>query len=228
MEQLHLLEQKIQYTFQNKALLRQALTHSSYANENKIRTGSNERLEFLGDSILGMVVAEFMYHNYPNDPEGDLTRNRALLVCEESLFEVAGRLSLGEHLLLGKGESSGGGRKRVSMSADAVEAILAAVYLDGGIQPARAIIERYILTKDPKKLTAGRDYKTALQEQVQKVAGSVISYALVGETGPDHNKRFTITVSINGTVMGTGEGSTKKEGEQRAAQKALETITETK
>lgn len=224
MEQLEVLEQKIEYTFQNKELLRQALTHSSYANEKKIASGSNERLEFLGDSILGMVVAEFMYHHYPKDPEGELTRNRALLVCEESLFEVATQLGLGEHLLLGRGERSGG-RKRVSIQADAVEAILAAVYLDGGIASAKAIIQKYILTKDPKKLTAGRDYKTALQEEVQKVAGRTISYQLTGQEGPDHNKRFFISVSIDDEVMGTGEGSTKKEGEQIAARMALEKLT---
>ena len=165
------LEEKLGYTFQNPALLENALTHSSCANESRGKLQSNERLEFLGDSILGMVVADHLYRNHPDLPEGELTRTRAALVCEESLVEVAAELNLGEYLRLGKGEESGGGRHRPSIQADAVEAVLAAVYLDGGIGSARKIIQRYILCREIEGLNSSRDYKTALQELVQRESG---------------------------------------------------------
>lgn len=215
------LEEKLGYTFQNRALLENALTHSSYANENK-HTGaqSNERLEFLGDSVLGMVTADYLYRVHPDLPEGDLTRTRAALVCEGSLVEVAQQLELGTYLKLGKGEDAGGGRERPSIVADAVEAVLAAVYLDGGIGSARKIIQRFILDREEEK-SGSRDYKTALQELVQRESGQVLAYRLVGSTGPDHAKRFQVEVELNGTPVGAGEGRSKKEAEQMAAKAAI-------
>ena len=216
------LEEKLGYTFQNTALLENALTHSSYANEHKAKGAqSNERLEFLGDSILGMVVADHLYRNHPDLPEGELTRTRAALVCEESLVEVAAELNLGEYLRLGKGEESGGGRHRPSIQADAVEAVLAAVYLDGGIGSARKIIQRYILCREIEGLNSSRDYKTALQELVQRESGQVLKYRLTGEEGPDHDKRFFVEVDLNGTPVGSGKGHSKKEAEQMAAKAAI-------
>ena len=216
------LEEKLGYEFQDRRLLENALTHSSCANESRGRLSSNERLEFLGDSILGMVVAEHLYRNHPDLPEGDLTRTRAALVCEESLVEVAKELSLGEYLHLGKGEEAGGGRRRPSIQADAVEAVLAAVYLDGGIGSARKIIQRYILCREIEGLTRPRDYKTALQELVQRESGQVLKYRLTGSEGPDHDKRFFVEVDLNGTPIGSGKGHSKKEAEQMAANSAIQ------
>ena len=215
------LEEKLGYSFRDLALLENALTHSSCANESRGKLQSNERLEFLGDSILGMVVAEHLYRNHPDLPEGELTRIRAALVCEESLVEVAAELNLGAYLRLGKGEEAGGGRHRPSIQADAVEAVLAAVYLDGGIGSARKIIQRYILSREVAGLTVTRDYKTALQELVQWESGQVLQYALVGEEGPDHAKRFFVEVHLNGTSIGQGEGHSKKEAEQMAARAGI-------
>ena len=218
------LEEKLGYTFQNPKLLENALTHSSCANESRGRLQSNERLEFLGDSILGMVVADHLYRNHPDLPEGELTRTRAALVCEESLVEVARELGLGEYLRLGKGEESGGGRQRPSIRADAVEAVLAAVYLDGGIGSARKIIQKYILSREVAGLTKPHDYKTALQELVQRESGQVLRYRLTGEEGPDHNKRFFVAVELNGNCVGSGTGRGKKEAEQMAAKAAIEAL----
>lgn len=219
------LEQKLGYHFQNRALLENALTHSSYANENRGRgLQSNERLEFLGDSVLGMVTADYLYRAHPDLPEGDLTRTRAALVCEGSLVEVARELDLGSHLLLGKGEDAGGGRERPSIVADAVEALLAAVYLDGGIGSARKVITRFILDAEEEK-TGSRDYKTALQELVQRESGQVLEYRLTGSTGPDHAKVFQVAVDLNGAPIGSGEGRSKKEAEQAAAKAAFAGLT---
>ena len=218
------LEEKPGYTFQNPKLLENALTHSSCANESRGRLQSNERLEFLGDSILGMVVADHLYRNHPDLPEGELTRTRAALVCEESLVEVARELGLGEYLRLGKGEEAGGGRQRPSIRADAVEAVLAAVYLDGGIGSARKIIQKYILSREVAGLTKPHDYKTALQELVQRESGQVLRYRLTGEEGPDHNKRFFVAVELNGNCVGSGTGRSKKEAEQMAAKAAIEAL----
>ena len=216
------LEEKLGYTFRDRSLLENALTHSSYANENKSRgETSNERLEFLGDSVLGMVVADHLYRAHPDMPEGELTRTRAALVCEDSLVEVAARLELGQYLKLGRGEDAGGGRKRPSIQADAVEAVLAAVYLDGGIGSARKIIQQYILCREVEGLTSPRDYKTALQELVQRESGQVLKYRLTGEEGPDHDKRFFVEVDLNGEVAGRGKGHSKKEAEQMAAKAAI-------
>lgn len=214
------LEAKLGYTFRDRALLENALTHSSYANENHSPDGSNERLEFLGDSILGMVTAEFLYRTHPDLPEGDLTRKRAALVREESLVEVADRLDLGAYLRLGRGEDQGGGRERPSIRADAVEAVLAAVFLDGGLEEAAKIIRRFILDKEAEK-AASRDFKTALQELVQRESGQALTYRLTGESGPDHAKVFTVAVDLNGKTVGEGQGHSKKEAEQMAARAAI-------
>ena len=218
------LEAKLGYTFRDISLLENALTHSSCANESRGRLQSNERLEFLGDSILGMVVADHLFRNHPDLPEGELTRTRAALVCEDSLVEVAQELGLGDYLKLGKGEEAGGGRTRPSIRADAVEAVLAAVYLDGGIGSARKIIQEYILSREVAGWRASRDYKTALQELVQRESGQVLKYRLTGESGPDHNKRFFVEVELNGAAVGSGEGRSKKEAEQMAAKAAIEKL----
>ncbi len=219
------LEAKLGYTFRDRSLLENALTHSSYANENRSPMGSNERLEFLGDSILGMVTADFLYKEHPDLPEGDLTRKRAALVREESLVEVADWLELGAYLRLGRGEDAGGGRERNSIRADAVEAVLAAVYLDGGLMEARKIIRRFILDKEQEK-TASRDFKTALQELVQRESGQVLTYRLTGQSGPDHAKVFAVAVELNGKTVGEGQGHSKKEAEQMAAKAAIEGLKE--
>ena len=217
------LEAKLGYTFSDRTLLENALTHSSYANENHSPGGSNERLEFLGDSILGMVTAAFLYRTHPDLPEGDLTRTRAALVCEGSLHEAAQGLGLGEYLRLGKGEDAGGGRKRPSILADATEAMLAAVYLDGGMEAVRPIIRALILDKEQEK-AAGWDYKTALQELVQRRPGAGVYYKLTRESGPDHCRSFEMEVSVDGKVIGAGAGRTKKEAEQMAAKAAMERL----
>ena len=220
------LEEAIGYRFSNITLLQNALTHSSYANEHwHDSLKSNERLEFLGDSILGMVVAEYLYKNFPTRPEGELTRMRADMVCEQALAAIANRIELGQHLLLGHGEEQGG-RSRASILADAVESVIAASFLDGGMEAARKIIDRFVLCDVPVTRMHNADYKTALQEWVQKKKNQVISYELVGQSGPDHNKRFTVAVSVNGTVVGQGEGSSKKRAEQDAARAAMETLVQ--
>ena len=221
------LEAAIGYRFENITLLQNALTHSSYANErwhNSLM--SNERLEFLGDSILGMVVAEFLYKNFPDRPEGELTRMRADMVCEKTLASVANRIGLGQHLKLGNGEEQGGGRTRDSILADAVESVIAATFLDGGMDAAKKFIQQFILVEVPVTKLHNADYKTALQELVQQKKNQVLSYTLVGESGPDHDKRFEVEVKLNGTVVGLGSGSSKKRAEQMAAQAALESMTE--
>lgn len=218
------LEKKLGYHFQDIGLLEHAMTHSSYANEHRGEgLTSNERLEFLGDSVLGVVVADYLFHEHPDMPEGELTRTRAALVCEGSLHEVAEALELGRCLRLGKGEDAGGGRKRPSILADATEAMLAAVYLDGGMEAVRPIICSLILDKEQEK-SADRDYKTALQELVQRTPGAAVSYRLVRESGPDHCRSFEMEASVDGKVIGCGEGRTKKEAEQMAAKTALEKL----
>ena len=219
------LEEKIGYSFRDRSLLENALTHSSYANEHRAAgVPSNERLEFLGDSILGLVVADHLYRTRPDLPEGDLTRIRAALVCEGSLVQVAQALDLGSYLKLGKGEDHGGGRARPSIQADAVEAMLAAVYLDGGIGQVRKLIHRLVLDQEQEKTAAGRDYKTALQELVQRENGQVLSNLLTGESGPDHAKVFAMEVLLNDGVIGSGQGRSKKEAEQAAAKAAVLTL----
>ena len=219
------LEAAIGYRFQNITLLQNALSHSSYANERYHNSlMSNERLEFLGDSILGMVVAEHLYRNFPDRPEGELTRMRADMVCETALAAVADKLDLGKHLLLGHGEEQGGGRARASILADAVESVIAATYLDGGMDAARQFIDRFVLCNVPAGRLHNQDYKTALQELVQQKKNQVLSYALVGESGPDHDKQFSVEVSLNGTVVGCGTGTSKKRAEQAASCAAIEKL----
>ena len=221
------LEKKIGYSFKNRELLRTALTHSSYANE---RHGgdcqSYERLEFLGDSILGLITAEYLYAHEPRLPEGRMTKLRAELVCESSLHQVALRLELGKYMRLGRGEEHTGGRQRPSIMADMVEAIIAAMYLDSGMEQSRRFVLDMILKDAP--IDEGHPnayYKTQLQELVQRKSDQHISYAMTGESGPDHNKTFSFAVSINGVIAGEGSGRTKKEAEQMAAMKALEALT---
>ena len=219
------LEAALGYKFQNITLLQNALTYSSYANErwhNSLL--SNERLEFLGDSILGMVVAEYLYGHFPDRPEGELTRMRADMVCETSLAAIAVRLNLGEHLLLGHGEERFGGRTRASILADAVESVIAAAFLDGGMDAAEGIIARFVLCNVPVSRLQNADYKTALQELVQQKKNQTLCYRLVGESGPDHDKVFTAQVLLNDQVVGEGTGSSKKRAEQDAARAALEQL----
>ena len=223
------LEKKLNYTFRDPALLEEALSHSSYANEHRAaHLRSNERLEFLGDSVLGFVTAEFLFLQHPDLPEGGLTRIRAALVCEQSLYEVAQKLDLGSYLKLGRGEESGGGRARTSILADATEAVFAAVYLDGGVSAASALIHRCLLEAEREEVVEERrrDYKTALQELVQRQADQVLAYRMVGEEGPDHAKTFMAEVLLNGERLGTGSGHSKKEAEQAAAKSALDVLGE--
>ena len=219
------LETKLGYQFHNPKLLDHALTHSSYANEHHLGSiSSNERLEFLGDSVLGMIVADHLYRTFPDLPEGDLTRIRANLVCEGSLVLVAKEGDLGRYLKLGKGENACGGRSRPSILADAVEAVLAAVFLDGGLEHDRDIIQRFLLDRMEQVNRASRDHKTYLQELVQRKSGQVLSYELIGESGPDHNKTFQMQVLLNGQPIGQGTGHSKKEAEQAAANAAIERL----
>ena len=216
------LETALGYRFRDSRLLQNALTHSSYANErwhNSLL--SNERLEFLGDSVLGMLVAEYLYRNFPNRPEGELTRMRADMVCEQTLAAAANRIGLGTHLLLGHGEEQGGGRKRNSILADAMESVIAACFLDGGIAAALKVVQQFILVDVPVTKLHNADYKTQLQELVQQKKNQVLSYALVGQSGPDHDKQFDVEVSLNGKVVGSGRGSSKKRAEQDAARAAI-------
>ena len=220
------LEKKLGYTFRDRSLLSEALNHSSYANEHRsAEVSSNERLEFLGDSVLCFVTAEFLFKTYGKLPEGDLTRIRAALVCEQSLYEVAKFLGLGQYLKLGKGEEAGGGRQRQSILADATEAVFAAVYLDGGMERVRELICRVLLSRAPAA-EERRDYKTTLQEIVQRRSGQVLTYHMVDESGPDHNKTFLFQVRLNGAPVGQGRGHSKKEAEQAAARDALEKLHE--
>ncbi len=216
------LEQKIGYHFQNRALLRTALSHSSYANEVfKDGLKSYERLEFLGDSILGFVTADFLYSTFPGLLEGRLTRLRAELVCEKSLALSAERLNLGAYLLLGHGEEAGGGRGRSSIVADVMEAIIAAIYLDGGFPHAKEFIYRFVLVDVEQRVRDNVDYKTKLQELVQRQKNQTLVYSLTGVSGPDHDKRFAVAVELNGRTVGTGQGTSKKRAEQAAAQMAI-------
>ena len=222
------LQENLGYRFRDESLLRGALYHSSYANEHRNENiVSNERLEFLGDAVLGFVSAEFLYSRFPHAPEGELTRIRAALVREESLFEVAQALQLGECLMLGKGEESGGGRQRPSILADCTEAVFAAVYLDGGMECARDLIHCVLLSKGDIKVAEARrrDYKTELQELVQRKPHQALRYELVGQSGPDHAKVFTVAVLLNGAPIGEGSGHSKKEAEQASAHAALEKLS---
>lgn len=215
------LQNNLGYQFKNPALLARALTHSSYANERHVDTGDNERLEFLGDSVLGFITAEYLFANHRDFPEGELTKLRAYAVCEKSLFSYAEEIGLGNYLKLGKGEERTGGRTRPSVLSDAFEAVIAAIYLDGGMDEAKKFVLRFVVPYVEAKPTF-KDYKTMLQEVVQKNQGETLEYVLVSETGPDHDKCFTVEVHLNSNVIGRGVGGSKKKAEQNAAKEALE------
>ncbi len=217
-------EKVIDYKFNNPKLLQVALTHSSYANEMKDKgVKCNERLEFLGDAVLSIVVADYIFENMPELPEGELTKLRSSLVCEKALFKFGKEINLGDYLKLSKGEKNGGGAQRPSIVSDAFEAVIAAIYLDGGIEPARKHILRFVIPEINNRNTKPfKDYKTTLQEIVQKNPGEKISYRLVSETGPDHDKHFVFEVLLNSNAIGKGGGRSKKEAEQNAAKEALE------
>lgn len=213
------LEKKIGYVFKNKELLKLALTHSSYANEKSGRA-DNERLEFLGDSVLGFITAEYLFTKLKDSPEGDLTKLRANAVCEKSLAVFAREINLGDYIFLGKGEIMTGGKDRPSILSDAFESVIAAVYLDGGIEEAKKFVLKFIehTTSDIKQAT---DYKTLLQEVIQKNPDEHLTYSLAAESGPDHDKVFTVEVFLNSNCIGTGSGHSKKKAEQAAAKEAL-------
>ena len=220
------LEARLGYTFRDRSLLENALMHSSYANESRARGNtSNERLEFLGDSVLGMVTAARLYALYPDMPEGKMSRLRAELVCEQALHGVALTLHLGDYIRLGHGEERSGGRERPSILADAVEAVIAAMYLDGGLEPAQRFILAHILNGLAEgEIHHVEDYKTALQELVQREPNRTLVYRMAEESGPDHDKPFAFEVLLNGAVVGRGEGHSIKEAEQMAARAALERL----
>ena len=218
---MHELEKKIGYKFNKLEYLINAMTHSSYANEHKIdKLFNNERLEFLGDAVLEIVTSEYLFHTYPKHHEGDLTKMRASIVCEQTLALSAGSIPLGEYLLLGKGEEKTGGRQRASVVSDAMEALIGAIFLDGGLESAKAFIIKFILT-DIKDKQLFYDSKTILQEVVQSDYDDELTYVVVGEEGPDHDKRFIVEAKVGENVIGTGTGRTKKAAEQEAAYNAL-------
>lgn len=219
---LHDFEKILGYKFDNINLLETAVTHSSYANERGNGHKYNERLEFLGDSVLGFVTADYFFNHMRDLPEGQLTKLRAATVCEDACFDYAKEIELGTYMLLGKGEEKTGGRQRSSILADAFEAVIAAIYLDGGIDPAREFILRFIIPAIEKQQVTFKDYKTVLQEVIQKNPEEKLTYVLVGESGPDHDKKFEVEVHLNSNVIGRGEGRTKKHAEQEAAREALE------
>ena len=223
------LQVKMNYTFRNEALLVHALAHSSYANEHRHEVpGSNERLEFLGDSVLSLISAEFLFSHYSHLPEGDLTKMRALLVCENSLFDFAKELHLGRYLLLGHGEERAGSRERPSIVSDAFEAVLAAVYLDGGLGSAKKYMLPFLRrgAKEMNEHTHSFDYKTTLQEIAQNNPGEIIHYKLISANGPDHAKIFEVHCFLNSNLLGKGTGKSKKEAEQMAAREALKMLGE--
>lgn len=216
------LENNIGYVFENKSILKQALTHSSYANENRNSGPFNERLEFLGDAVLSLISADFLYRRFPSMPEGDLTKLRSGLVCTASLSEYARQISLGDFLLLGKGEDANGGRERNSNLENAFEAVIAAVYLDGGIECARKFVLRFLDVSVETRHINFKDYKTKLQEIVQESHEETLNYVVTNVSGPDHDKRYEIEVHLNSNVIGKGTGRSKKQAEQEAAKQALE------
>ena len=216
------LEQTVGYVFRDPAVLDKALTHSSYANEAGRQLESNERLEFLGDAVLSILVSDHLFRHYDHLPEGELTKLRSALVCEKSLCGLARGIGLGEYLKLSRGEQNTGGRERDSILADAFEALLAAVYIDGGMSEAERFVARFVLPElQAAHQPPFRDYKTALQEVIQQNPEEMLEYRLVGATGPDHDKRFVVEVLIDGNLVGRGEGRSKKDAEQAAAHEAL-------
>lgn len=222
------LERDLEYEFKDIKLLRKALTHSSFSNENNLKiTDNNERLEFLGDSVLDLIVSQYLYKKYPDYPEGELTKIRATVVCESSLAYIARKIKLGDYLFLGKGEEVTGGRDRDSILADASEAVVGAIYIDSDFNTVKDLMLKIFEEDLIKAISKGNlfiDYKTELQEELQKVSKSSIKYKVLKETGPDHNKVFHINVIFNKKVIGNGQGKSKKEAEQMAAKEALSII----
>ena len=218
------LEKSIGYTFKDKKLLRQALTHTSYAYENKIE--SNEKLEFLGDSILEFISSKYIYNNYKKLKEGEMTKVRAEVVCEESLYEVASKHNFSDFLLVGKSERSSNGNRKMAIMADSVEAIIAAIYFDAGIEQAeKFIIENLKESIEKSSKNVGmKDHKTVLQEKLQENGNVDIEYDIIKEEGPDHDKKFTAEVKCNGKILAQGIGRTKKQAEMEAAKKALDNM----
>lgn len=217
-------EKIIGYSFRNKSLISEALTHSSYANEHRLNyMSNNERLEFLGDAVLEISISEYLYNRYPDEPEGYLTKMRASIVCEPTLALCSKDIRLGEFLLLGKGEELTGGRERKSITSDAFEAVIGAIYLDGGFANAKEFIDKFILA-DIKDKQLFYDSKTILQEIVQAKGDKNLVYKLVGENGPDHNKQFEVNAMLGDEIVGKGIGRTKKAAEQEAAYNAIMTI----
>lgn len=215
------LEKRIGYRFQKKGLLKQALTHSSYSNEQKIRKNGNyERLEFLGDAVLELLSSEYLYHKYSDMSEGKMTKLRSSIVCEPALAECARKLELGMFMLLGKGEEATGGRLRESIISDVMEALIGAVYLDGGFDAARNFVEQFIMADSQNRIIF-HDSKTILQEMIQTKPGQKLVYELLEESGPDHNKEFTVQALLNEERVGFGRGRTKKLAEQQAAYEAI-------
>ena len=224
MSKIEDLQKVIGYEFTNIELLRQALTHSSFANERHKKQSDNERLEFLGDAVLELVSSEYLFLHYPKMPEGELTKFRASIVCEPTLALCTQEIDLGRYLYLGKGEDLTGGRKRKSILSDALEAVIGAIYLDGGFEAAKAFIHRFILVDiEHKKLF--HDSKTILQELAQGTYKTELSYVLLEEVGPDHDKQFTVEARMGDRVVGHGTGHTKKAAEQEAAYEALLKLT---
>ena len=214
------LEERIHYSFRDPKLLFRALSHSSFSNECKEAEGSNERLEFLGDAVLSLIVSDCIFKDYTHLPEGDLTRIRASLVCEKSLCLFAREIRLGDAIMLGKGERQTGGNERPSILADAFEALIAAIYLDGGIEAAKKFVRRFV-SHTEKDVASVTDYKTILQEVIQQNPDEHLTYVLAAESGPDHDKTFTTEVYLNSNLIGTGVGHSKKKSEQAAAREAL-------
>ena len=214
-------EEKIKYQFKDKSLLVEALTHSSYANEIRNGLKCNERMEFLGDAVLSIVTAELLYSKFPDMPEGELSKLRSSLVCTAELSQFAKDISLGEYLLLGKGEQNTGGSERPSILENAFEALIAAVYLDGGMECAKVHILRFLNAALENHQINFKDYKTQLQEIIQQNPDETLNYVIVGESGPDHDKRFDVEVHLNSNVIGRGTGKSKKQAEQEAAKEAL-------
>ena len=215
-------QEKIGYKFKNEKLIIEALSHSSYANECKKQRNNNERLEFLGDSVLSVIVSDYIFEHFKHLPEGELTKLRASLVCEQALFDFSKKIDLGKYIFLGKGEEITGGRERPSIVSDAFEAVIAAIYLDGGLKVASKYVLSFIPEDvKPHSVVSFVDYKTALQEIIQKNPEEKVEYVLTDESGPDHDKKFTVNVMLNSNVIGTGIGKSKKSAEQNAAKEAL-------
>lgn len=224
-ERLSRLEEKIGYKFKDKELLNTALKHTSFVNEKRRNEKSNERLEFLGDSVLSLTVADYLFREFRRFPEGEMTKMRASLVCESTLAEFAAKIDLGEFLYLGRGEEASGGRHRPSITSDAFEAVIAAIYLDAGFSEAQRFILGFVEERLRENVLE-EDYKTVFQEVIQKNPEEKIQYVLVGETGPDHDKRFKVELMLNSNVIASAEGKSKKQAEQLAAKQALELMGE--